>query len=71
MLQLAAGVRLRVDIGDLFQLQRRLQAGGVVAAPTDKEHIGLSMDLVCKGFHLGSALECLFDQCRQLQQIGF
>ena len=39
MLQLAGGIRLGVDIGDLLQLQTALQRQGVVQIPPDEKHL--------------------------------
>ena len=39
VLQLAGGVGLGVDVGDLLQLQAALQRQGVVQVPPDEEHI--------------------------------
>ena len=39
MLQLAGRVGLGVDIADLLQLERALEADGIVDAPADEEHV--------------------------------
>ena len=37
MLQLAGGIGLGMDVGDLLQLQRTLHAGGIVEIAADEE----------------------------------
>ena len=39
MLQLPGGVGLRVEVGDLLELQGALHAGGVVQVAADEEQV--------------------------------
>ena len=49
MLQFTRRIRLRMDVGDLLQLQCALKGYGVIQATPDVEHILVEAVLFCKG----------------------
>ena len=68
VLQLACGIRLRMDIRNLLQLQRALQCNGIVQAASQKERVLAAAILTRKNLNLVNILQHLVNLLRNKGQ---